>query len=139
MHEHTPRHTAPVQGSTDRSFGLVFTAFFLIVGLLPLLHGHAVRFWALALAAIFLVLAMAIPHVLAPLNRVWTKFGLLLHSIVSPVALGILFYGVVTPTGLIMRLLGNDPLRLRFDRSAKSYWIVRSPPGPDADSLKNQF
>ena len=65
--------------------------------------------------------------------------GLVLHKIVSPIALGILFFLVVTPTGLLMRLLGKDPLRLRFDRSADSYWIARTPPGPDADSLKNQF
>jgi len=139
MHEHIPRHTAPVQGSSDRSFGLVFTAFFVLVGLLPLLHGHGMRPWALGLAVVFLLLALAAPATLAPANRAWTKFGLLLHNIVSPVALGILFYGVVTPTGLIMRLLGKDPLRLRFDHSANSYWIVRTPPGPDANSLKNQF
>ncbi|HQR50033.1 MAG TPA: SxtJ family membrane protein, partial [Methylophilaceae bacterium] len=95
--------------------------------------------WALELSGGFLLLALVIPRVLAPANRAWTKFGLLLHDIVSPIALGILFFVVVTPTGLLMRLLGKDPLRLRFERSAKSYWIVRTPPGPDAESLKNQF
>ena len=139
MHEHTPRHIAPVEGSSDRSFGLVFTVFLLIVGLLPLLHGHVPRMWALALASAFLVAALVIPGVLAPLNRVWTKFGLLLHRIVSPVALGILFFGVVTPTGLLMRLFGKDPLHLRPDKNAASYWIVRTPPGPTAESFKNQF
>lgn len=139
MHEHTPRHNAPAPGSSDRSFGLVFTFFFLIVGLLPTLHGHGIRLWALELSGGFLLLALVIPRVLAPANRAWTKFGLLLHDIVSPIALGILFFVVVTPTGLLMRLLGKDPLRLRFERSAKSYWIVRTPPGPDAESLKNQF
>ena len=139
MHEHTPRHTAPVQGSSNRAFGLVFTVFFLLIGLLPLLHGHAIRMWALLLAGGVLVLALAVPAVLAPANRLWTKLGLVLHKIVSPIALGILFFLVVTPTGLLMRLLGKDPLRLRFDRSADSYWIDRTPPGPDADSLKNQF
>jgi hypothetical protein len=139
MHEHTPRHTTPIQSSSDRSFGFVFTAFFFIVGILPLIHGRGLRLWALGLALAFLLLSLTVPHVLAPANRAWTKFGLLLHGIVSPIALGILFFGVVTPTGFIMRLLSSDPLRLRFDQSSTSYWVVRTPPGPDADSLKNQF
>ena len=139
MHEHTPRHTDPAPGSSDRSFGFVFTVFFVIVGLLPLLNGGSMRLWALGLSAVFLLLALVAPKTLAPANRAWTKFGLLLHRIVSPIALGILFYGVVTPTGVFMRLLGKDLLRQRFDRSAKTYWIARTPPGPDAESLKNQF
>ena len=139
MHEHTPRHTDPTPGSSNRSFGIVFTVFFIIVGLLPLLNGGGIRLWALGVSAVFLLLAMVAPKILAPANRAWTKFGLLLHKIVSPIALGILFFGVVTPTGLIMRLLGKDLLRQRFDRSATTYWIARTPPGPDAESLKNQF
>ena len=139
MHEHAPRHIAPVESSSNRSFGLVFTGFFLIVGLLPLLYGHSLRIWALALAGVFLVTALAAPSLLAPLNRLWTKLGLLLHRIVSPIALGILFFGVVTPTGLLMRLLGHDPLRLRLDKTATTYWIVRNPPGPAPESLINQF
>jgi len=67
------------------------------------------------------------------------KLGDILHRIASPIALAILFYGVVTPTGLLMRLFGKDPLRLRFDREAKSYWIAREPPGPAPESLKDQF
>lgn len=139
MNEHQPRHLASVQSSSDRSFGIVFTVFFAIIGLLPLLHGHGLRLWALAVSAVFLLLALLFPACLAPLNRLWTKFGMLLHHIVSPLALGILFFLVVTPIGLVMRLFGKDPLRLRLDRSASSYWIERTPPGPTADSLKNQF
>lgn len=139
MLEGLPRKHNINNGSSDRSFGLVFAAFFLIVGLLPLLHGHALRIWALLMAAGFLVVAMIIPGILSPLNRLWTSFGLLLHRIVSPIALSILFYGIVTPTGLLMRLFGKDPLRLRPDKNAASYWIVRTPPGPEPESLKNQF
>jgi len=139
MHEHTPRHTDSTPGSSDRSFGFVFTVFFVIVGLLPLLKGGDIRLWALGLSAVFLLLALVAPKILAPANRAWTKFGLLLHRIVSPIALGILFYGVFTPTGFVMRLLGKDLLRQRFDRTATTYWIARTPPGPDAESLKNQF
>lgn len=139
MHEHIRHHEQASEGSSDRSFGLVFAALFLVVALLPLLQGHSVRLWAMGVSLSFGAIAFAIPATLAPLNRLWTKFGLLLHSIVSPIALGILFYGVVTPTGLVMRLLGKDLLRMRFDRSAASYWVERTPPGPDAESFKNQF
>jgi hypothetical protein len=139
MHEHTPRHTSQIQSSTDRSFGFVFAAVFLIIALYPLLHAAGIRIWAIAVSGVFLLLAALVPQVLAPANRLWTKFGLLLHHIVSPIALGILFFLVVTPTALLMRLFGKDPLRLRFDPAADSYWIKRDPPGPAADSLKNQF
>lgn len=139
MNEHIPRHVKPAPSSSDRSFGFVFTAFFAIVGLLPMLHGHAMRLWALAVSASFLLLALLTPALLAPLNRLWTKFGALLHHIVSPIALGVLFFLVITPIALLMRVLGKDPLRMRLDRAAKTYWIERTPPGPDADSLKNQF
>jgi hypothetical protein len=139
MHEHTPRHASQVQSSSDRSFGFVFAAVFLIIGLYPLLHATGIRIWAVVISGLFLLLATLVPQVLAPANRLWTKFGLLLHHIVSPIALGILFFLVVTPTGLLMRLFGKDPLRLRFDPAADSYWIKRDPPGPAADSLKNQF
>ena len=139
MHEHTPRHTSQIQSSTDRSFGFVFATVFLIIALYPLLHAAGIRIWAVAVSGVFLLLAALVPQVLAPANRLWTKFGMLLHNIVSPIALGILFFLVVTPTGLLMRLFGKDPLRLRFDPAADSYWIKRDPPGPAADSLKNQF
>ena len=126
-------------GSSDRAFGIVFAVVFAIVALLPLWRGGEVRIWALLAAAAMLAIAFAAPRVLAPFNRLWTAFGSLLHRIVSPVALGIVYFGVVAPTGLLMRLFGKDPLRLRFDASAPSYWIERSPPGPSAESLKDQF
>lgn len=139
MNEHIPRYHASPQNSSDRSFGFVFAIFFLVVGLLPLLHGQAVRGWAVTLAAVFGGTALTVPVILAPLNRLWTRLGLLLHRVVSPLALGILFFGVVMPTGLLMRLFGKDPLRLRLDKNASSYWIVREPSGPAPESLKNQF
>ncbi len=139
MHEHTPRHTAQIQSSSDRSFGFVFAAVFLIIALYPLLNAQGIRIWSIVVAGIFLLLATLVPRVLGLANRLWTKFGLLLHNLVSPIALGILFFFVVTPTGLLMRLFGKDPLRLCFDPAADSYWIKRDPPGPAADSLKNQF
>ena len=139
MHEHTPRHASQIQSSSDRFFGFVFAAVFLIIAFYPLLNAAGIRIWAVVISGLFLLLAAFVPHVLAPANRLWTKFGLLLHNIVSPIALGILFFLVVTPTGLLLRLFGKDPLRLRFDPAAASYWIKRDPPGPAADSLNNQF
>jgi len=88
--------------------------------------------------AVFAV-AMLAPTLLAPLNRLWTRFGLLLHRIVSPVVLGIMFFLVVTPMGLLMRAFGKDPLRLRFEKDLPSYWINRNPPGPAPDTLDHQF
>jgi hypothetical protein len=126
-------------GSSDRSFGLVFSVFFLIVAFVPWVQGYGLRVWAIVASLLFGVAALGFPGILAPFNRLWTKFGMLLHNIVSPVVLAVLFYLVVTPTGVLMRLLGKDVLRLRFDGDATSYWIDRTPPGPDAESLKNQF
>ena len=128
-----------VEGSSNRSFGLVFAAVFAIIGLLPVLFGRTPRLWALGVAGLFLAAALFLPRVLTPLNRLWFKLGLLLHRVVSPVAMGIVFFGVITPMALVMRLLGKDPLRLRFDRDAPTYWIDRSPPGPAPESLKDQF
>jgi hypothetical protein len=128
-----------VEGSSNRSFGLVFAAVFAIVGLFPLAFGGGVRTWALLAGAGFAAVALARPALLAPLNRLWLKLGLLLHRVVSPIMLGIMFFAVVTPIGLLMRALGKDPLRLKRDRSADSYWIPREPPGPTPESLKDQF
>jgi hypothetical protein len=131
--------TEAVKGSSNRSFGLVFAAVFAIIGLAPLAFGGTVRPWALVAGAGFAVVALGFPGLLAPLNRLWLKFGLLLHRIVSPVVLGIMFFAVITPIGLLMRALGKDPLRLKRDASAGSYWIPREPPGPAPESLKDQF
>jgi predicted membrane metal-binding protein len=131
-----------VEGSSDRSFGLVMAAFFSIVALWPLIHDFsptAPRWWAVTVAGIFAGLALSRPALLGPLNKLWMKFGLLLHMIVSPIVLGLLFYVSVMPIGLLMRALGKDPLRLRRDPNATSYWLHRTPPGPAPETMKNQF
>lgn len=125
--------------SSDRSFGLVIAIFFLIVSFWPLVHAEPVRWWALGAAAVFAVVALLWTAALAPLNKLWTKLGLLLYRIVSPIVLGLLFYLTVTPIALLMRLLGKDPLRLRRDPDGASYWVIRTPPGPTPESMKNQF
>jgi hypothetical protein len=132
------RDEAPARAS-ERSFGMVFAVLFLLVTFWPLLAGGAPRWWALVLAVAFLLAGLALPWVLRPLNSAWLGFGLLLHRIISPVILGMLFYLTVLPTGLVMRAVRKDPLRLRFDRDAGSYWIERQPPGPQPESLRNQF
>jgi predicted membrane metal-binding protein len=140
MHEDLTRKET-VEGSSDRSFGFVMAAFFGLVALFPLLHGtlSSVRWWALVVAAAFLALALLWTAPLRPLNRAWLKLGLLLSKIVSPIVMMVLFYATVTPIGVLMRLAGKDPLRLRRDATAASYWIPREPPGPAPDSMKQQF
>lgn len=128
-----------MKSSSDRVFGLVFTAFFAVVALLPLWSGRGPRVWAAVLSGLFFLLALAIPKVLAPLNRAWTLLGMLLHKVTSPIILGILFYLVFTPFGWVLRRTGKDFLRLTTAPDAGSYWIVRQPPGPDAKSMTNQF
>ena len=128
-----------VKGSSNRSFGVVFAIVFLLIALFPLLQGHALRLWALGVSGTLLVVAFLLPALLALPNRLWLRFGLLLNSVVSPVAMGVLFFGVITPTGWVMRGIGHDPLRLKFDASASSYWIKREPPGPEPKSLSNQY
>lgn len=124
---------------SERSFGIVFAAVFLIIGLWPLLGDGATRLWALAVSGVLLVFAFAFPRFLRPLNFLWFKFGMLLNRVMSPVIMGVLFFLTVTPTAMAFRLLGKDPLRLRLNRKSKSYWLVRKPPGPAPDSMKNQF
>jgi Saxitoxin biosynthesis operon protein SxtJ len=128
-----------VVGPSDRAFGLTFAGVLAAAGLLPLLRGGGVRTWALAAAAVFLAAALARPAVLAPLNRVWLRLGLLLHRIVNPVVLAIVFYAVITPMGLLMRLARNRPLKLGFDPAVRSYWTPRDPPGPAPETMTRQF
>jgi Saxitoxin biosynthesis operon protein SxtJ len=128
-----------VKGPPDRQFGVVFTIVFAIVALWPAVWGRPVRWWSAAVAGAFLAAALLAPRVLAPLNRVWLWIGLLLHKCVSPIVLGLVFFSTVTPIALLLRALGKDPLRLRFDNAAPTYWIARRPPGPAGDSMPNQF
>lgn len=125
--------------SSDRSFGMAFAGFFAIVTAWPLTHGGNVRWWSLALAAAFFVAALIVPNVLSPFNRAWAAFGLMLHKIVTPIVMGAIFFLIVTPVSLLMRLFGQIPMQLRFDPKAGSYWIVRNPPGPCDDTMRNQF
>ena len=128
-----------VEGSSDRSFGVVFACVFLVIAAWPLLHANAPRWWAAGVAIAFAIIAFAKPVLLAPLNSIWTKLGILLGKIVAPIALGVLFFVFITPLAFIMRLVGKDPLSLKRDREAQSYWVSREPPGPPSNSMTNQF
>jgi hypothetical protein len=131
--------THEVKASSNRSFGWVFAAVFLIIAAWPLVSGGMIRWWSLFLAAAFALVTVAAPKLLAVPNRLWMRVGLLLNRIISPIVLAFLFYVVVTPMGVLMRVFGKDSLRLRRDASDTSYWIERDPPGPKPDSMNHQF
>ena len=128
-----------IKTSSDRAFGIVFTVVFAIIGLWPLINGETPRIWAMSIAGLFLAAALIRPTILAPLNRLWTKFGFLLHRVTNPLLMGVVFFLAVTPTALALRLFGKDPLRRKKDPEAKSYWIDRQPPGPSPETMSNQF
>jgi hypothetical protein len=128
-----------VTGSSDRGFGFVFAGFFALVAIVRWWKEQGGAGWFAAAAVAMLLIALIRPSLLAPFNRLWTKLALLLSRIMNPVIMGILFFLVVAPIGLLMRLFGKQPLALGFDPAAKSYWIERNPPGPLPGSMKNQF
>ena len=121
--------------SSNRSFGIVFFVVFLLIALYPLTYEGEIRIWSLIISIIFLILGLLNSKILAPLNKIWFKFGILLGKIVSPLIMGIIFFLVVTPIGFIMRLLGKDLLNLKYNKN-KSYWIEKK--GPKS-KMKNQF
>jgi hypothetical protein len=138
LHEVFGRQDAPKAGS-ERGFGIVFAVVFAVIGLWPLLDGAPVRVWAMVAAAGFLAAGLLTPGLLKPLNRAWYLFGLLLHKIVNPLIMGLLFFLTVTPIALILRAMGKDPLHRTFDPDATSYWIEREPPGPAPETMRQQF
>lgn len=141
MSSHEPiRSHKNIVGPTNRSFGLVFSGFFIVLALWPFIwRGESPRLWAGGVATVFLFLALFASELLGPLNSLWLKFGLALQKIFSPIIMGLLFYVAVTPTAIVMRLLGHDPLRLRHNAELSSYWIERKPSGPKRDSFKKQY
>lgn len=126
---------------SERSFGIVFAAVFSIIGVWPSVFGHGgVRLWAILVGLAFLAVAFVHPGLLGPLNRAWFKLGIVLGRIVSPVVMAIVFFGVVTPTALALKLFGKDPLRLKKAPAGQpSYWLDRAPADPGNSSMKNQF
>jgi hypothetical protein len=117
---------------SDRSFGWTFTGFFTLVALF-------FQPWMLALAAATALVTVIRSHWLAPFNRAWMKFGMLLHHVVSPVVLGLIYFGVFTPVALVMRAFGRDAMCRRFEPAQPSYWVRRDPPGPADNSFRDMF
>ena len=121
--------------STNKSFGIVFFIVFFLIGIYPLFNEHNIRIWSIFLSLFFLILGLLNSKILTPLNKLWFKFGLLLGKIISPLIMGIIFFLVVTPIGLFMRMLGKDLLNLKKN-SNNSYWIEKTDP---KGKMKNQF
>ena len=137
MHENLTRADDTRIGS-ERSFGLVIAGVLCAVSLIRLWRAENVLYTTVGALA-FAALAVLAPRLLRPLNLLWFRFGLLLHAVVTPLVLGLMFYTTITPIGWLMRAFGKRPLALAFDPVKQSYWIHRTPPGPAPDSLTNQF
>jgi hypothetical protein len=127
-----------VVGSSDRSFGFTIAGVLALLGVAGLLAGKAAIFWLVA-AFVLAVLAVCAPGLLAPFNRLWLKLGTALYRIVNPLVMAVLFFALITPMALLLRLIGRRPLRLRWEPEARSYWLARDPPGPAAETMDRQY
>ena len=121
--------------SSNKSFGIVFFIFFLLISLYPLKNSEEIRIWSLLISIIFLILGLLNSRLLTPLNKLWFKFGILLGKIISPFFLGVIFFFVVTPTGFLMKMFKKDILNLKFNKN-KTYWIENK---ETKSNMKNQF
>ena len=121
---------------TEKSFGITFAIFFLIISFYPLIFNNQIRFWAILLAILFFFLAYIMPKIFVIPNKLWFELGMTLGGFFSPIFMSFIYFLIVVPTGLIMKTLGKDILRKEIKSKAKTYWIIRkNPPG----SMRNQF
>jgi len=121
--------------ASNRSFGFVFFIVFLIIATYPLVNNGELRIWSLSISLLFLILGLLNSKILYPLNKIWFNFGILLGKVISPFVMGIIFFFVVTPIGLLMKVFNKDLLNLKFNKN-KSYWIEKNEP---KSKMKNQF
>tara|TARA_A100001015_G_scaffold233149_1_gene264207 strand:- start:1498 stop:1884 length:387 start_codon:yes stop_codon:yes gene_type:complete len=121
---------------SNKSFGIVFFIFFLLVSLYPLTNDESIRYWSLTISIIFLILGLLNSNLLSPLNKIWFRLGILLGKLISPLIMGIIFFLVVTPIGLIMKIIKKDLLNLKFRKDKETYWIEKTEP---KSKMKNQF
>ena len=121
---------------SNRSFGILFFLVFLIIGIYPLLKDGDLRIWSLIISTIFLILGLLNSSILYPLNKIWMKFGYLLGAIIAPIVMALIFFGVVTPTGIFMKIIGKDLLNLKKKKNKKTYWIKKE---RLKSSMRNQF
>tara|TARA_Y100000590_G_scaffold467836_1_gene648186 strand:+ start:160 stop:549 length:390 start_codon:yes stop_codon:yes gene_type:complete len=122
--------------SSNRSFGLVFSIFFLILALWPLINNNPINIWLIIVSLIFLILGLMNSKILYPLNKLWFKFGIALGAIVAPVVMGIIFFILITPIGILMKIMGKDLLNSKYNKNINSYWIKRD---KSVGSMKKQF
>ena len=122
--------------SSNKSFGIVFFIAFLIFGLWPLINFEPIRYWSLVISLIFLILGLLNSKILSPLNMMWSKLGIVLGVVIAPIVMGIVFFAVVTPIGLLMRIFNKDVLSKKYDKEKESYWIKRD---KNFNSMKKQF
>ena len=120
---------------SNRNFGIVFSIVFLIIAIWPILNQNEIRIWSIIISLIFLILGLINSKFLSPLNKAWFKFGLILGSVIAPIVMGVVFFLVVTPTGLIMKALGKDLLELKRNKN-NTYWLEKD---NSNNNLKNQF
>ena len=130
------RNNPKIKINSNRSFGIVFFFVFVIVSLWPLINENSLRVWSIFVAIIFLILGLINSKLLTPLNILWFKFGKLLGFIIAPIVMGIVFFVVITPTGLIMKIIGKDLLNNKYNNKNKSYWINRD---ETKSTMKQQF
>tara|TARA_Y100000591_G_C21752787_1_gene655716 strand:- start:766 stop:1152 length:387 start_codon:yes stop_codon:yes gene_type:complete len=126
---------AKIKLPTNRNFGIVFFVVFLIIAIWPILNENDIRLWSLIISLIFLILGIANSKLLTPLNKIWFKFGIFLGNFIAPIVMGFVYFFVVTPTGLIMKILGKDLLNLKKNNK-ETYWIKKD---NSNNNLKNQF
>ena len=126
---------AKIKLPTNRNFGIVFFVVFLIIAIWPILNENDIRLWSLIISLIFLILGIANSKLLTPLNKIWFKFGIFLGNFIAPIVMGFVYFFVVTPTGLIMKILGKDLLNLKKNNK-ETYWIKKDNTN---NNLKNQF
>jgi hypothetical protein len=139
MNDFNRHHQVNAKLPSERSFGFFMAIVFLVIAAYHLCGKQSIGWWPLLVACILLILASFAPTTLRPFNFLWFKFGLLLHKISAPVSLGVVFYLVVFPTSIFLRIFRMDPLRTRFEPNSKSYWIDRTPSTISVESFNNQF
>jgi len=122
--------------SSNKSFGIVFFVIFLVVALWPLINEGEIRIWSIVISIIFLFLGLINSKILTPLNKLWFRFGILLGSVFSPIVMGIIYFGVITPIGFLMKLIGKDILNLKQNKKSSTYWIKKE---KVISNMKNQF
>ena len=122
--------------SSNRNFGLVFFIVFLIVSTWPLTYEEPIRIWSAIISLVFLILGLMNSKLLTPINKLWLKFGMILGAIIAPIVMGVVFFLVITPIGFIMRIMGKDLLKKRYDKKKETYWVKRDKP---VSTMKQQF